>query len=105
VSKDSYNQSDIRGALLSTESEIDLLTIISKYDIAVEKSVKMLAPKWIAHYSFELCESFNRFYEKNRVLQVADPNLRSARVRLVESFAAVLKSALNLLGIEVLPKI
>lgn len=105
VSKDSHNHSDIRGALLSTESEIDLLTIISKYDIAVEKSVKMLAPKWIAHYSFELCESFNRFYEKNRVLQVADPDLRSARVRLVESFAAVLKSALNLLGIEVLPKI
>lgn len=93
------------GGLLNTESELDLLTIVSKYDLAVEKAVKMLAPKWIAHYSFELCESFNRFYEKNRVLQIGDPELRNARIRLVLAFANVLRNALGLLGIEVLPKI
>jgi arginyl-tRNA synthetase len=95
----------VKGELLASESEIDLLTIMAKYDIAVEKAVNMLAPKWIAHYSFEACEAFNRFYEKNRVIQVEDANLRFARIRLVEAFSNVLKSALNLLGIDVLPKI
>ncbi len=102
---DGNQEAPIRADLLSTESEIDLLSIISKYDIAVEKAVKMLAPKWIAHYSFEICEAFNKFYEKNRVIQVEDPELRRARLRLVTAFSIVLKGALALLGIEVLPKI
>lgn len=95
----------VDAARLSTESELDLLTTMSKYDYAVEKSVKMLTPKWIAHYAFELCEAFNKFYEKNRVIQIDDLELRGARVRLVAAFSNVLKSSLGLLGIEVLPKI
>lgn len=97
--------SAVKGDWLTTDSEIDLLTIISKYDIAVEKAVRMLAPKWIAHYSFELCEAFNKFYEKNRVIQEENSDLRVARIRLVTAFSMVLKSALALLGIDVLPKI
>ena len=103
--EDQKEESALKGSLLSTETEIELLTIMSKYDFAIEKSVKMLAPKWIAHYSFEICEAFNKFYEKNRVLQVDDPNLRRSRIQLVLCFSNILKSALNLLGIEVLPKI
>lgn len=95
----------VKGDLLATKSEIELLTIISKYDMAVEKAVRMLAPKWIAHYSFELCEAFNKFYEENRVIQEENPDLRLARIRLVTAFSLVLKSALGLLGIDVLPKI
>ncbi len=79
--------------------------MLSKYDLSIEKAVRMLAPKWIAHYSFELCESFNKFYEKNRVIQVDDWELRHARISLVRAFSNVLKSSLDLLGIEVLPKI
>ncbi len=65
----------------------------------------MLAPKWIAHYSFKLCEAFNTFYERNRVLQEKDPDLKYARIILVDSFRSVLRKSLSLLGIEVLEKI
>ncbi len=95
----------IKGDLLSTESEIGLLMILSKFDLAIEKAVHMLAPKWIAHYSFELCEAFNKFYEKNRVLQVEDANLQAARLFLVTGFSQTIERALELLGIDVLPKI
>jgi arginyl-tRNA synthetase len=95
----------IRADLLVSNAEQNLVLLLSKFDIYVEKCVKMLAPKWIAHSSFELCESFNKFYEANRVLQEPNPDLRSARIELVRSFQNVLKSALGLLGIEVLPKI
>ena len=92
-------------SLLSTETEIDLVTLISKFELSVEKAVNMLAPKWIAHYAFELCEAFNKFYEKNRVIQVEEISLREARVELVRAFQKVLGLALDLLGIEYLPKI
>ena len=90
---------------LNTESEIDLITLISKFDLNVEKAVKMLAPKWIAHYAFEICESFNKFYEKNRVIQVEQQEIKQARIVLVAAFQNVLQSALTLLGIKCLPKI
>ncbi len=94
-----------RGELLVSETEIGLLMILSKFDFSIEKSVVMLAPKWIAHYSFELCEAFNKFYEKNRVLQEEDPDLRIARTVLVEAFAKTIEKSLSLLGIDVLAKI
>lgn len=93
------------GALLNSESEVNLVTLISKFDLNVEKAVKMLAPKWIAHYSFELCEAFNKFYEKNRVLQVELEDLRASRIKLVRAFRNILKQSLDLLGIECLEKI
>ncbi|MDG6905317.1 MAG: arginine--tRNA ligase [Nitrososphaerota archaeon] len=95
----------INADLLNSESEVDLATLVSKFDLNVEKAVKMLAPKWIAHYSFELCESFNKFYEKNRVIQVDNTELKQARIRLVMSFQKVLTQSLRLLGIECPTKI
>lgn len=96
---------DILGDSLKSESEIELLKVVSKFDIALEKAVKMLAPKWIAHYSFELCETFNKFYELNRVIQEQDEAIRNARIALVQGTMNVLRTSLDLLGIEVLEKI
>lgn len=95
----------LNASLLSSESEASLITLISRFDINVEKAVKMLAPKWIAHYAFELCESFNKFYEINRVLQVEELELRASRIQLVSAFQNVLRQSLELLGIECLEKI
>lgn len=92
-------------SLLNSESEVDLITLISKFDLNVEKAVKMLAPKWISHFSFELCEAFNKFYERNRVLQVEKEDLRASRICLVGAFRDVLKQSLDLLGIECLERI
>ena len=86
-----YHNQGVKGELLSTESEIGVLMILSKFDLAVEKAVNILAPKWIAHYSFELCEAFNKFYEKNRVLQVEQADLQAARLILVSGFAQTIK--------------
>ncbi len=98
-------ESEISGNLLKSKSEVELITAVSKFDIAVEKAVKMLAPKWVAHYSFELCEAFNKFYEINRVVQEPDESIRNARVALVKGTMNVLRHALGFLGIEVLEKI
>jgi arginyl-tRNA synthetase len=90
---------------LKEETEIDLAKLISKFSIAVEKAVKMIAPKWIAHYSYEICEAFNKFYETNRVLQEPDPVLRRSRLKLVFATQNVLRESLGLLGIDVLERI
>jgi arginyl-tRNA synthetase len=93
------------GRLLQNQSEKELLLVISKFDIAFGKALNMIAPKWIAHYSYELCEAFNKFYETSRVVQEGDPNVRGARILLVKATLNVLKRSLDLLGIEALDKI
>ncbi len=93
------------GRLLENQSEMELLLVISKFDIALSKSLKMIAPKWTAHYSYELCEAFNKFYETSRVVQEPDPQIREARILLVRATLNVLKKSLDLLGIEALDKI
>lgn len=105
IAKAEEARGKVNAGLLKSETEIDLITLISKFDLDVEKAVKMLAPKWIAHYSFELCESFNKFYEKNRVLQIEDTDLKIARIELVRAFQNVLKQSLSLLGIDCPAKI
>ncbi len=105
LSKAESPDETINAALLESETEVDLITSLSKFDLNVEKAVKMMAPKWIAHYSFELCESFNKFYEKNRVLQTEQEDLRFARITLVRAFQKVLRRSLELLGIDCPEKI
>jgi arginyl-tRNA synthetase len=99
-----YSNAESR-LFLENQSEKELLLVISKFDIALGKSLNMIAPKWVVHYSYELCEAFNKFYETSRVVQEQDPRIREARILLVRATLNVLKRSLDLLGIEALDKI
>ena len=58
-------------------------------------------PHNICNYLYELAQEFNRFYEKSKV--VGDER-EKIRLSLVSRYAEVLKSGLQLLGIEVMEK-
>lgn len=76
--------------------ERSLLRKITEYPEAVEKAVNELMPHHIATYLYELAQVFNRFYEKNRVLN--DPR-ETVRLQLVQAYANTLKKGLSLLNI------
>ena len=78
------------------KSERLLASKISEFSEVVERSVEELMPHHICNYLYELAQEFNRFYEKNRVID--DPRMFT-RLVLVKSYTEVLKSGLNLLGI------
>ncbi len=76
--------------------ERSLARKISEYPEVVEKAVAELMPHHICTYLYELAQTFNRFYEKNRVIG----DVREAeRLRLVQFYADVLKDGLRLLNI------
>jgi arginyl-tRNA synthetase len=80
-----------------SKEESALLTKISKYPEIVKASYEQLAPNLIANYSFELAQTFNEFYHAHSVLGSKEEGFR---LKLLEAFRNVLKSSLNLLGIE-----
>jgi arginyl-tRNA synthetase len=76
--------------------ERSLARKIGEFPEAVEQASADLLPSHICTYLYELAQNFNRFYEKNRILD--DPR-EGVRLKLAEAYANVLKNGLKLLNI------
>jgi arginyl-tRNA synthetase len=77
--------------------ERSLARKISEYPEVAGKATVELMPHYIATYLYELAQTFNRFYEKSRVIGDERQNIR---LKLVNSYADVLKNGLDLLGVS-----
>jgi arginyl-tRNA synthetase len=89
-----------QGSLDSVELEADersLVRKISEFTEVVDRAVSELMPHHICAYLYELAQTFNRFYERNRVID--DPR-ENVRLSLVQAYADRLKAGLELLGIN-----
>src|SRR3989344_2630768 len=84
-----YNYNDF------TAGERSLARKISEYPEVVAKATAELMPHHVCNYLYELAQTFNSFYEKNRV--IGDPR-QALRLRLVKAYAQVLKNGLELLN-------
>lgn len=85
-------------AITSLEpGERSLARKIGEYSDVVQRAADDLMPHHICTYLYELAQTFNRFYEHNRVID--DPR-QAIRLQLVQLYADVLKDGLGLLGIE-----
>ncbi len=77
--------------------ERSLARKIGEYPEVVDKAVQELMPHHVCTYLYELAQTFNSFYESNRV--IGDPR-ENIRRQLVESYAGTLKKGLSLLNIS-----
>jgi arginyl-tRNA synthetase len=76
--------------------ERSLARKIGEYHEVIDKAVSELMPHHVCTYLYELAQTFNRFYEHNRVID--DPR-EATRLTLVQKYADTLKNGLNLLNI------
>ena len=73
-----------------------LLRKLTEYSEVIDKAVAELMPHHVCTYLYELAQTFNRFYEHNRVI---GDERQAVRLALVERYAETLKAGLTLLGI------
>ncbi len=78
-------------------SERSLVRKISEYPEIVERAIDELMPHHICTYLYELAQTFNSFYEKSRII---GDERQGVRLKMVRSYAQVLKNGLGLLNIE-----
>ncbi len=78
----------------------DLERLLYRFPEIVERSQKEYAPHYIATYLTSLASAFNGFYATERIADPDDPHA-GYKLLLTESFRAVMKNGLYLLGIEV----
>ena len=100
IEKSGQNPSmDVDFSLLTDPNEINLVRMIGLFDLQVRDAAKNLSPKVISRYCHDLAVAFNSFYERVKVLDLADKNLVESRLCLVHSFKITIERALDLLGI------
>ena len=95
---------DFKAGTLSLDDKLQpderrLLRKVGEYTEVVNMATKELAPHSVCTYLYELCQDFNYFYEKNRVI---DDSRQALRISLVSAYAQTLKKGLTLLGITAL---
>jgi arginyl-tRNA synthetase len=97
----SKTESDTLPADNLQADERKLLLKIGEFQEVQGRAVNELLPHHVCTYLYELAQTFNQFYEGNRVIG----NDREAiRVQLVRCYARTLKTGLELLGIPVIDK-
>lgn len=85
--------------LLNKKEEIALIKLLNNFHNIINKASRDLKPNYIANYAYELAQKFNEFYHTCPVIKESK-ELRNTRLALVKAFTYVIKTSLNLLGIE-----
>jgi len=81
--------------------EFVLIKKLGYFPEVFQKTKTSLNPSIIANYAYELSHLFSEFYRDNKVV---GSEYEARRLQIVESFKIILKTCMNLLGIEVLER-
>lgn len=85
--------------LLSSEEEINIIRLIYDFPNIVVDSMEKNEPYFITRQIVELAKAFNKFYNSTPII-IEDLELKKARLMLTYATKTVIKTGLNLLGIE-----
>ncbi len=96
--------SKIDFSLLDTKLDKEILNLLKNYKKVIQNSARDYKPSLITNYLLELSSTFNKYYNENSILNADKPEIVKARLLLIHSVSLVLKSGLNLLGIETVEK-
>lgn len=80
-------------------AEINLIELVSRLPVEVERAAREYKPSLIATYAYELAKAFNDFYNTCPVLS-AEAEVRDARLGLVAAARVAIENSLHLLGIR-----
>ncbi|WP_237275246.1 arginine--tRNA ligase [Tenacibaculum ovolyticum] len=83
------------------EKEKELIKQLELYPEVIQQAAKNYSPAVIANYTYELVKEFNSFYQNVHILGEENQDKKVFRVQLSKKVADTIKSAFNLLGIQV----
>ena len=85
--------------VFSTDEESSLVKLLEDFPRRVKLTAESYEPAFICSFLIDLCSTFNRFYQKYRII-TEDERFTQARILLVKAIGVTVKSGLSLLGIR-----
>lgn len=104
LSKKQNNEEVKISHLFLNDDEKNILRYLERFPEVVRDAVANFAPNYITTYLYNLCQKYNLFYQKHKVLAEKDENIKEFRILLTEKVSITIKNGLNLLGIETVEK-
>lgn len=77
---------------------------IIQFESVAKKAIEEIAPQLVVKYLFELTQAFNTFYAKEKIIDENNTEKTKQNLVLVQSFAKILKFAMNMIGIKEVEK-
>jgi len=91
----------VSSSISLNEKEVNLIQLIHEYTETLHSAATECSPALIANYIYELVKEFNQFYHECSILSESDNELKLFRLLLAEQTAKVIKTTMQLLGIDV----
>ncbi|MDR1342259.1 MAG: arginine--tRNA ligase [Prevotellaceae bacterium] len=88
------------GAAALGEREVELVKSMAEFPQVVAQAGVEYSPALVANYTFELAKAFNQYYHDVSVLKEENVAVKQLRLALLQQLGKVLKTAMDLLGIE-----
>jgi arginyl-tRNA synthetase len=95
-----YNSLSNKDIAIS-EKESYLIQLLSEFPSIVHQAGEEFSPALIANYIYDLVKEYNQFYHDFTILKEENQDVKQFRLVLSESTATVVKTGMELLGIEV----
>jgi arginyl-tRNA synthetase len=86
--------------IFTSPDEFNLIKEIARFPNIVRDCVRSYQVHSLAKYAYELAFTFNTFYEKCRVSDEPNNDIKMSRLKLVNAYTKIIKKVLYLLGID-----
>jgi arginyl-tRNA synthetase len=83
-----------------TQKEKELIKFVYDFPGLVSEAADSLSPAIVANYLYELAKEYNQFYHDHQILKEENEETRNLRLQLSQKIADLLKTGMELLGIE-----
>ena len=100
ISKSGESQAPVKGTPLNA-TEREVIQQLQRYPEVVREAGITYSPALIANYTYELVKLYNGFYQAVPVMKEDNEAIKAMRIFLSVTVSRVVKSAMNMLGIEV----
>ena len=91
--------------LLNADAEIEIIQKLEEFKKIIQKVTEKLTPNIIANYVYELTKLFSSYYHDYSILSAETEELKNMRLQLIYCIGVVIKTSLELLGIDTVDSI
>ena len=82
------------------DKEAALIQLLADFDATVRQAGEDMSPSIIANYCYDLVKEYNQFYHDYSILREENEGKKRLRIVLSANVAKIVRSGMNLLGIE-----
>ena len=84
-----------------SEMECSIIRMLNEFPAIIKQAGTDYSPSGIANYTYELAKEYNQFYHDFSILREENEDIKAFRILLTRNVGKVIKTGMNILGIDV----